>query len=381
MSMLAFFPWFSIEASASFGGFELIPYRRGFLPMGEDTPDQQVLDRVLLPYRETLARTVDRCTLLRSRGLQLTDDLSDDEIADAFACAEAVAFAALSARTFFNPIGAYANRDQFRLTVQAFSEPGGGVLISDTRRDGHHGVYFATDSVLVARPTHVVDGRRPKLDVDLLTALFVQKELPRWADYREAIVWFNSANTDSPDVLKETEHIFLVSAFERLLDLKSGKDDDLASSFVSLIAPSETIEPSACARIARPDVLARFASSKSLREVWIRDFYRLRGQFAHGRIAHGYPAVWTLAEHLLFASVAFPLMARVKLAGAASYALTENDNILLDSFEKLLCADHFAEPRHEDAAGQQESLWNDILNKTAWARAGARWVALASPSP
>jgi len=380
MSMLAFFPWFSIEAAANFGGFELVPYWRGSLPMGEGTPEQQVLDRVLLPYRETLTRTVDRCTLLRSRESQLTDDLSDDEIADAFACAEVVAFAALSARTFFNPIGSYANRDQFRLTVQAFSEPGGGVLISDTRRDGRHGVYFAADSVLVARPTHVVDGRKPKLDVDLLNALFAQQELPRWADYREAIVWFNSANTDSPDIMKETEHIFLVSAFERLLDLKSGKNDDLATSFVSLISPSETIEPSACTRIARPDVLARFASSKSLRELWIRDFYRLRGQFAHGRIAHGYPAVWTLDEHLLFASVAFPMMTRVRLAESATYELTENDKILLDSFEKLLCADHFAVPPHEDDARRQENTWNDTLNETAWARAGARWVAQASPS-
>jgi hypothetical protein len=376
--MLAFFPWFAIGEESTFGPFELVPYVRGVLPAGGDSPEQLVFDRVLEPYRESLTRSVERCTLLRWRKSELTDDIPDEEIADVFDCAELVAFAGLAARSFFSAIGSYSNRDAFRLTIQAFREPGGGVLVADTRRDGDHGVYFAAESVLVARPMHVVDGRKPSLDTALLNALLARQAGADWADYREAIIWFNSANTDSPDTMKEMEHIFLVSAFERLLDLKGGRVDDLTHAFIDLIKPSESILLGNCARIARAPVLARFAAATPLREVWIRDFYQLRGKFAHGRIAHGYPTIWTVDEHLLFASVAFPLMVRAKLTSGGTYHMSENDFVLVDSFEKLLCAEHFAGPSIEGTTEPHPTPWNKILSETTWSRANARWIASAA---
>jgi len=74
-------------------------------------------------------------TLVRAPGKTLTQDLDDDDIADAFALGEAVAFTGLSARRFFG-YKDYNNRDTFSAIVQKLFPHPEEPPFANRRRDG-----------------------------------------------------------------------------------------------------------------------------------------------------------------------------------------------------------------------------------------------------
>ena len=86
---------------------------------------------------------------------------------------------------------------------------------------------------------------------------------------------------------------------------------------------------------------------KSVREIWIRDLFRLRGHLAHGKIIKDFTLGWSINEHLVLGSFIFPLVAKLLLSKRNIYNLSKNDSLYIDVFERFLC---------------QPSLnsWNDI---------------------
>jgi hypothetical protein len=146
----------------------------------------------------------------------------------------------------------------------------------------------------------------------LLTAHAANPSLPWWDQVFEAIRSFNLANTDSDSVPLHMELISLVSAFQRLLD--TGSDEHrLSSEFKRLIAPGQEIAKvdSTCTRLADPVNQTRVAGINRLttvREIWLRDLCSLRGNMAHGKIGESYTSIWSMRNHLLLASYAFPLL-------------------------------------------------------------------------
>jgi hypothetical protein len=381
MSMLAFFPWLELQQEVRTSAFTLVPYVRGESSQSISPAEQQVLDLVLEPYRHSLSTPIQRSAILRWGNAGLTDDIPDAEIHEAFECAELVAFTSLAAREFFNSIGWYANRDQLRLTIQEFGDPAGPVRVTINRRDGPRSIHLVRDAALVTRPQHAFSSGRATFDIPLLESLLARRHDANWKRFREAIIWFNAASTESPDEMDETEFILLVSAFERILDLTGGDDDALANAFTNLLVPSDVLPRSALPR-TDPITGRAFSRATSLREVWIRDLYRMRGQFAHGHIEHGIQAYWRVEEHLLFASFVFPLVLRLVLRDQDSYALAERDLIQIDAFEQLISLDHFADLTEEEIAQGKRGLeWRTVLNAVMWKRAGARFIAAADPRP
>ena len=69
---------------------------------------------------------------------------------------------------------------------------------------------------------------------------------------------------------------------------------------------------------------------------WVREFYRLRGDFAHGRIQSRTPRRWESWHHLLFGAIAFPLLTKALLENEKSYVFTENDHCQLAALAWML---------------------------------------------
>jgi hypothetical protein len=60
-----------------------------------------------------------------------------------------------------------------------------------------------------------------------------------------------------------------------------------------------------------------------VRYEWLKEFYRVRGDFSHGRLTTRQPMAWPNPfEHLTLAAIAFPLLVRCLLQRAGTYALT-----------------------------------------------------------
>ena len=172
--------------------------------------------------------------------------------------------------------------------------------ITTRRREGQTSSTWSIDSISIPIPVHSDPVQEVQLDEALLRALVDHRATCReWEKWQNALACFNQANTDSDNVRRQW--VLLCSAFEHILEAKHHAKD-VAIKFSNAMLPTESM-------------LARDASRKShewhdegqsLRYEWMREFYRIRGDFAHGKLNTQQPTVWSPLEHLVLATIAFP---------------------------------------------------------------------------
>ena len=97
----------------------------------------------------------------------------------------------------------------------------------------------------------------------------------------------------------------------------------------------------------------------------MREFYRVRGDFAHGRLRTRQPLTWNPLEHLVLATIAFPLVVKSLLAKTKGYRFTTEDLAQIDSFERLADTADFLRPP-ADRKGSMDSHWARILRESKW---------------
>lgn len=360
MGMLAFLPWVQVAEPQDIAEFGLVPFRRGLAPAGRGTAEQAIFDGLLAPYHSGGA-PIAQATLIRNGGGDLTRELSDEERGALFVFSELLSASGLSEREFFGLGLSYQNRDNFRLVIQGFSGDARGAAITTRRRDGSTMNYWPEGSYRVQKPDHIPLHGRTALDLELFNLLLAYRESNDWEAVYEAILGFNLANTDSSDISEHIEAVLLVGAFERLFDCHHGKEDELAERFSATVVPTAIKGPRTTG--ASPETLKRFAKSKSVRDMWIRDFFRLRGNLAHGKVESKYQPAWGLRNHLLLGSFVFPLALKLRLHAAGAYELTERDQEAIDIFEEQLLHDHFAPVG--DLDDPRAYPWNRVRKETA----------------
>jgi hypothetical protein len=142
-----------------------------------------------------------------------------------------------------------------------------------------------------------------------------------------------------------------------VLGSRSGNHNDLANAFIAALVPRVDIARDDCARLrAHPK---KYSKSPTVREVWIRDLFSLRGDLAHGKVGPEYPSIWSLHEHLLLAAYVFPFVMKVQLERAGFYTLTDRDRDGIEAFEHLACAENlFARVGDPDENWFQ---WNEVV--------------------
>lgn len=359
MSTLVFFPWIAVEKPLRTGNLQLIPYERGRRPAALDTAIQAQIDQVLLPYRNEGGHPISEAVLLQIHDRPLTSAIDEETGQTLFAIAELLAFAGLSNRDFFGV--RYCNRDNFQIVVQGFRPESNTVVVPSRRRDGATHVVYPQGTYRVLRPAHVPRFRIDERELAILSSLMKARLHPDWDRMHEAITNFNLANTDNPAFPLPTEAILAIGAFQRLLNCDTGREDQLAERFSRVFQPRESLSPSDCG-VESPNskVTDAFRRRPTIREGWIRDFYALRGQYAHGTIATRYPSIWTAREHLLLAAFAFPLLLKKLLADGDLYALTDEDVAHISAFEHLACTRHFVST--EDFPDQNIFPWPKIIS-------------------
>lgn len=165
--------------------------------------------------------------------------------------------------------------------------------------------------------------------------------------------------------------VLLCSAFEHILGAKS-EAKDVAARFSEIMVPSEPL-------------LVRNASRRSdrwgdngqaLRYEWMREFYQIRGDFAHGKLNTRQSTVWNTLEHLVLATIAFPLVAKCLLNKACRYELTNDGWAQIDSFEALADTKDFLRPP-PDQENSLDSYWKRLCDdrrlKLTWKEFGKAW--------
>jgi hypothetical protein len=194
-------------------------------------------------------------------------------------------------------------------------------------------------------PFHVEHGSILSLDPSLINPLLKASASTDFEKYELAIFNFNNANTDSDLVSPFIEMVLTCSAFERLYKIENSKESSLAKMFLGdLYFQGEQKNP-------------------PKREVWIRDFYQSRNQFAHGKKMVLKKSIWSIQEHLLLGAFIFPIIVKINLQQDGLCTLDDDDKYRIYFFDHLIkCSNLFREINYE-------SKWNRIRFQT-----GLKWI-------
>lgn len=358
MPMLSFFPWYQLEETIDLGLFELLPYKRALKPVGIGLEIQETIDVVLKPYYHSHERQISRGMLMRLKDKGLIDDLSENERSDAFSFSEIVSLAGLCSREYFDLT--YCNSHNFTFVIQSFRGASGGVALTSRRRDGSTFGYVAPGTFKEIQPHHVSSSMVTNLDPDLLKSLVEFSEHKNGERLVEASFGFNRANTDSPNVPDASEVVLMVGAFERILGVDNGREELLAENFCSKFRPHSPMPIEANPRIPRNT----FTNCASVQEIWIRDFFRVRGNLAHGRRRSEYRSLWSVNEHLLLGAYAFPLLVKTLMVQSGCYHFTPQDTFDIDVFEQLTSVELLKVPI--DQKGSHDFYWTRVRDQASW---------------
>jgi hypothetical protein len=322
---VVFLPWTVVETTFAPDGIELRHFRRDDSRL---SPDVQ---RVLKAYERIPGQPVESATLLALAG-EIGGPTTDIQVEEAFAFREALSFAGMRDRAFFDNSG-YCNDHTFTCVAQAYVPGSPGATAVSRRRDGRSMTYLAEEYHRVHCPHHVRPETRIVIDGSLLRALSTAWWDPACSWLQDGVELFNLANTDSSLTRTHTEVSLSVAAIQRLLGVEKKSDGaELAEHFAEVLyggSPSQlTIADSP---------RTHNSTARSLAQAWFFDLYSDRSPVAHGRPRPLDNRRWSRDEHLLLASYIAPRVTLLRLAAAGHYELTDRDREELAAFEYLLC--------------------------------------------
>lgn len=346
MTEILFLPYLNISEPISINQFTFSPYSIDELESNVDDQTRGLLNNHLEALQDHGGRSINRVVLLFFKGSPIIDgdaDL-DDEIS---LLIDLLSFCGLSNRDFFNESGCnYCNKENFTLfRIPNKIDPLIYTVITRRRdRIARNSILYTDFKKIKQRIPEHVFIENIEVDSELLKSLIEFKSKKRqheWECIYLSILNFNLANTDNTSIDERAEIVFLVSAFERLFNCGKGDESTLTEEFIKVF-------PSLQMDFARFDYLVqirkkvnikeKFKKCKSMPEIWIRDFFRLRGQLAHGKFSKPKETsftIWSLKEHLLLGGFIFPLVLNLKLNRA-----TSNDKFYISIFEDIVCQEN-----------------------------------------
>jgi hypothetical protein len=325
MPTLFLLPWCRLDGLYSVGPVSLLPYRRGKSLADIEAETAEAILSILGDFVGIDDKPITECALLTLRGRLLLEDYPVpgdlEDIADHvhFAC-----LASLSARDFLGRAEPYCNADCFALYVRSFrkgfgpsSPPIRGIDDTPTGLGGRGlKVYIPVCAAAVVNVP--LDGRLFAALGALRERLFAGGKIERWIAWKESLFCFNQANTDTGIVPLGMRCVLIASAIQRLLGANS-KANDFGSRFAEALIPNSDA-----------------AEHRQILERWAREFYRIRGDYAHGRLRSHKPISWNPESHLLCGAIAFPLLVKNLLQRDGVYNATLRNRAEVAAFAHLV---------------------------------------------
>jgi hypothetical protein len=353
--MFPIMPWCRVDREYQVGDVTIIPYGGQIDGVGDDV--QRHLTRVLGTYRNIAGHPVDHAAVVRYGDRPFGADLAPEEIESAYEWVQIACFAGLAGREFFTP-EAPCNSDVFLLYMQRLEDPN-FVALRTRRREGHTWSLWPLDAVVMSVPAHVSPVRLVSLDLPLLDALvaLARRTGPEWGSWQHALSCFSQANTDSDAFRYQVEWGLMCSAFERLLNAAPDYED-VAGKFAQVVVPPKPL----LAANARRRIDRWKDPTAPVRLEWLKEFYRVRGDFAHGRLTTRQQMAWNPPEHLMLGAIAFPLLVRCLLQRSGVYTLKRGDLAVVEMFESFADQAGFLAPP-PDSRNSMDTWWTRMLGR------------------
>lgn len=366
MPTLPFFPWSKFDKTYDYTNFSLLPIDLNKQAAPELVAYWTDIQNIIKVYEDKSNRQVKDASILFLKNTSIATDFDEEKIVELFIYREIVALAALSKRTYFAHWN-YCSSDNLKLVVQRYQSPVTSPAVSTRRRDGDLLQGFSPGLFKERCPTHVSPITNLPLDNDLIVALLKVYEIGEefWIDIYDSILNFNLANTDSSDFRPQIELVLVTSALERLFGLIQGKEDALTKEVTQLLNNAfPELKNLPENKVLKKDL----AGYKSIREAWVRDLFRLRNRYAHGRTQTKYDYSWSTQEHLLLLAYIYPLLLKLVLQAKGFYSLNDNDNRDIFTFDYLLNLNGTLRSKPNDP---HSFIWDEVIGKARWA-----WISV-----
>ncbi|WP_287843616.1 hypothetical protein [Caldanaerobacter sp.] len=367
--MVAFLPWCPIDKEYSMDGIKLTPYSRSDLTEEINNLGLKGADKIFDIYRDLKNQPVEKIALVKYQG-EIFFNNFEFQLFEISELIELACFTALSKRNFFDGSN-YCNRDHFTLYIQKFKIPLEGITFETPLvRGAGNKLSFCNelDKLSITMPEHIglAGVKTISLAEDLLNGLLnLRKKLintdskgwERWQEWISAIECFNWANTDKENLPYAVEWVLMASAFEKILGAKS-EAEDVGEKFKEVIKPLKDYPANGFRRKSN-----KFKGFP-LRQEWMREFYRVRGDLAHGYLKPKQPNMaWRENEHLTLARIAFPLVVKVLLDKEGFYQLTLYDKAYISAFEEMADREFLKENNIDEMI--EKYFW-DVVKKEAY---------------
>ena len=362
MATLQFMPWCPIDKVYHAGEISIIPFDRDERSGDLDELTICQVRIILSSYRNLEGHPVEKVALIKYEDRPVLADLNDNEIEITRECADLVCFSGLANREYFNQVGAYCNADCFLLYGQKFKDDPSFIGVTSRRREGRNIDGRPLAETIFSIPVHTNYVSAVTLDEELLLALINFRNSSKekeWSRWQNAISCFNQANTDNDTVRYQVEWVLLASAFEHLLSARSDAKD-VANKFSDTFVPTTPLEIGKAKRHS-----TKWQDpNRHLRYEWMKEFYRVRGDFAHGKLRTRQPIAWEPLEHVVLATIAFPLVVKSLLVKEGAYRLSDDDQAQMDAFESIADEDFLKPP--PDRESSIDSWFSRLTRKARW---------------
>lgn len=338
MPTIFFMPWVHTRDVTDMGKVRLLPYVRGSKPGTVGKINQTMFDAVLGRYAnkaylpsDSMATSVQNATIVEWINEEFGIELSDREISERMSFVQLLVFCAVSNRTY-DAFGRYCNSDGVAVFGQKFDAQRPLALSYGTRRrDGGTNHMVSDDHVrpLFLRPSHVAEPLIVEFDLSLFIGFQKVSDDGLKALLYDAVSLFNRANTDASEVPDSVELVMMRAAYETLLK-STHETKDLKQKFVDHF-PGELVSTSWDAgSFTKADWENRWSRNATVQtplQMWVDDFCAARNANAHGTTSTSThrPLVWSIHNHLMFASWLFPFMVKKVLEDAGAYQLSDDE--------------------------------------------------------
>lgn len=352
MSVIFFLPWVLTKDELDIGSVRLLPYCRGKKPGSIGGATQADIDQVLGNYADhgrqptsSLGTPVANATIVHWVTDGENSTISQVEISKRMKFGQWLILAGLSERRYGSHMR-YCNSDGLTLMGQHYANGQAGAVSFDTRRrDGvSKRVLSATyGRPYFLRPINVSDPLVVEFDIPLLKALMNINDVDLENRIYDSVVMFNRANTDASEVPDHAEMVMLRAAFETLLEASHVKSD-LVEKFSKHFDSLPNLAVWHNGIFDEKAWRSRWEDTNAIKrplDAWINDFCNARNSSAHGSASGSKypPSIWSMRNHLMFASWLFPLMVKGVIAEHGIYTLSDEDKDYRSDFEQFFAED------------------------------------------
>jgi hypothetical protein len=358
VNLLNLLPWCRLDREYTIGEIILRPYSIGNELPGIDESARRHVELIVSAYRDIEGKAFGHPSIAVWRSHQSPlHALSAEEEETLTEMVTVACFASLAYRDLASAGGKYSNSTRFNLHRNRFERVGDLTSLVYRRRDGRVGDGRQLSDLTFTSPVQVATHSDIAIDEPLAQGIIRFRDQSAEADWNRllnALTWFNFGNSDSETVSVHMEFVAHASAIQELL----GSDGD-ERAFAGAVAPA--LSPAIDLLAARSTRNEGFwsESTKPLRFEWARELYRVRNQFAHGRLVARRQHGWSADEHLTLAAIAFPLLVKQHLEQRGCYSLDSLERGAIRGFERLLDTRFLERP--DPALEDQWYPWSRIV--------------------